>query len=403
MKEKAILLNLILFVITLILIIFKIFFSLITRSVALQADTIDNVTDLVMIIASLVGVIFANKKPNERFPLGYYRLENIISLVIAIFIFFTAFNIVQESSIDIFKYFSGIEKKIIVSFQVIIFLLISQITSIVIAISLKVISKKENSPIINSEAKEKFYDSFISLTVLIGFIGAIFGFYLLDSIFALIIVCFMIKGGYDIFIYSTKTLLDAVIDFDKRNDLYTLIEGFPPVKNVLSLAVRGYGKYVFLEIELLLKKEMPLYQIKELKDKLSTKIINHYPNIFRVLIIAQHQEKTQEKVAVPLLNNDGVNSRISDHFGESSFFAFLLFEDKKLIKFEVSPNKFKDTEKRKGILIADWLSSEKIDALFLKNDLKKGPKLVFENSLIDVSITNHEKINQLIADINKDD
>ena len=403
MKEKAVLINVFLFIITLILIIFKIFFSLITRSIALQADAIDNVTDLVMIIASLVGVIFANKKPNERFPLGYYRLENIISLVISIFIFFTAFNIIQESSIDIFKFFIGNEKKIIVSLEVLIFLLISQITSIIIAISLKVISKKENSPIINSEAKEKFYDSFISFTVLLGFIGAIFEFYLLDSIFALIIVCFMIKGGYDIFISSTKTLLDAVIDFDKRNELYNLIEGIPHVKNILSLAVRGYGKYIFLEVEILLKKEMPLYQIKELKDKLSTKIIDQYPNIFRVLIIAQHQEKTQEKVAIPLLNNDGVNSRISDHFGESPFFAFLLFEDKKLIKFEVYPNRFKNTEKRKGILIADWLSSEKIDALFLKNDLKKGPKLVFENSLIDVSLTNYEIVNQLIGDINKED
>ena len=403
MKERPVLINACLFVITLILITFKIFFSLITRSIALQADAIDNVTDLVMIIASLVGIIFANKKPNEQFPLGYYRLENIISLVISIFIFFTAFNIIQESSIDIFKFFSGIEKKIIVSFEVIIFLLVSQFISIVIAISLKVISKKENSPIINSEAKEKFYDSFISFTVLLGFIGAIFEFYILDSIFALIIVCFMIKGGYDIFIYSTKTLLDVVIDFDKRNELYNLIEGFPHVKNIISLAVRGYGKYVFLEVEILLKREMPLYQIKELKDKLITKIKDRYPNVFRVLIIAQHQEKTQEKVAVPLLNNDGVNSRISDHFGESPFFAFLLFEDKKLIKFEVSPNKFKNVEKRKGILIADWLSSEKIDSLFLKNDLKKGPKLVFDNSLIDVSLTNFEIISQLIEDINKED
>ena len=403
MKERPVLINACLFVITLILITFKIFFSLITRSIALQADAIDNVTDLVMIIASLVGIIFANKKPNEQFPLGYYRLENIISLVISIFIFFTAFNIIQESSIDIFKFFSGIEKKIIVSFEVIIFLLVSQFISIVIAISLKVISKKESSPIINSEAKEKFYDSFISFTVLLGFIGAIFEFYILDSIFALIIVCFMIKGGYDIFIYSTKTLLDVVIDFDKRNELYNLIEGFPHVKNIISLAVRGYGKYVFLEVEILLKREMPLYQIKELKDKLITKIKDRYPNVFRVLIIAQHQEKTQEKVAVPLLNNDGVNSRISDHFGESPFFAFLLFEDKKLIKFEVSPNKFKNVEKRKGILIADWLSSEKIDSLFLKNDLKKGPKLVFDNSLIDVSLTNFEIISQLIEDINKED
>ena len=401
MEQKPVKINIILFLITLILIVFKIFFSLSTKSIALQADAIDNVTDLVMIIASLVGIIFTNKKPNDRFPLGYYRLENIISLVISIFIFFTAFNIIQESVIDIVEFFLGTPKIILVSIEVFIFLVISQIISIFIAIFLKLVSKHSNSPILDSEAKEKFYDSFISLTVLIGFIGAFFQAYLLDSVFALLITGFMIKGGYDIFISSTKTLLDAVIDFDKRNELYNLIEGVPQIKNVISLEIRGYGKYIFLEIELILKREMPLFQIKELKNKLTTKIQEQFPNIFRVLIIAQHQEKAQLKVAVPLLNNDGINSKISDHFGESPYFAFLFFEEKTLTKFEVLPNKFKDVEKRKGILISNWLSSEKIDTLYIKKDLKEGPKLVFQNSLIEVSLTDYEIINQVIKEISK--
>ena len=120
-----------------------------------------------------------------------------------------------------------------------------------------------------------------------------------------------------------------------------------------------------------------------------------------MLIIAQHQEKLQQKVAVPLTNNDGINSSISEHFGESPYFAFLFFEEKTLAKFEVLPNKFKDIEKRKGILISDWLSSEKIDTLYVKKDLNEGPKLVFENSLIEVSLTNDDIIDQVIKEINE--
>ncbi|MFX1314590.1 MAG: cation transporter [Promethearchaeota archaeon] len=35
----------------------------------------------------VIGIIYSRKKPNEKFPYGYYKIENIISLIISIFIF----------------------------------------------------------------------------------------------------------------------------------------------------------------------------------------------------------------------------------------------------------------------------------------------------------------------------
>ncbi len=398
--QRPVFLNFLLLTINVSLFILKLIFSIITNSLALQADAFDNLTDIVMVFAALIGIIYSRKKPNEKFPYGYYKIENIVSLIISFLIFYTAYSIFSQSIKDILDFISGSSKIINISNSVFIFLVISLLISLLLTLYLKKISKKMNSPIIESEASEKLYDNFISLSVLVGFIGISFNLYLLDSIIGLFIAFFIIKGGYDIFINSTKTLLDAVIDFDKRTEVNKLIETFPKIKKIESLEIRSYGKYVFLEVIIDLNKDLSLAQIQTLKNHIIIKIKENFPQIFKVIILTQTQEKPITKMAVPLRDNNGLNSKISDHFGESLFFATFEIEEgemeKTLLNYNIITNKFINEEKRKGILISDWLTSNKIDKIYLKKDLKIGPKLIFEKALILMETTQLDKLNEII-------
>ena len=398
--QRPIFLNLFLLTINVSLFILKLIFSIITNSIALQADAFDNLTDIVMVFAALIGIIYSRKKPNEKFPYGYYKIENIISLIISFFIFYTAYNIFSLSIKDISDFISGSTKIINISNSIFIFLVISFLISLLLTLYLKIIGKKTKSPIIESEASEKLYDNYISLSVLVGFIGISFNLYLLDSIIGLFIALFIIKGGYDIFLNSTKTLLDAVIDFDKRTELNNLIESFPKIKKIESLEIRSYGRYVFLEVIIDLNKDLSLAKIQILKNLVITKIKDTFPQIFKILILTQTQEKPITKVAVPLRDNNGLNSKISDHFGESPFFALFEIEEgeneRTLLNYNIITNKFIKEEKRKGILISDWLTLNKIDKIYLKKDLKIGPKLIFEKALILMETTQLDKLNEII-------
>ena len=129
---------------------------------------------------------------------------------------------------------------------------------------------------------------------------------------------------------------------------------------------------------------------------ISNKIKVKFPEIFKVILLAQAQEKRMLKIAVPVSDNEGLNSKIFDHFGESPHFAFLEFQEGSLLRLEVVPNKFINEEKRKGILISDWLSSTKIDKLYLTKELKKGPLLVFNNSFIEVELTEFKILNDIM-------
>ncbi|MBY9002937.1 MAG: cation diffusion facilitator family transporter [Candidatus Lokiarchaeota archaeon] len=399
--DNLLFINIILLIVSVTLFVNKLVFGMLTNSIALQADAFDSMTDVVIYLSGIIGFIFANKKPNEKFPYGYYKMENIISLIISLFIFLTAYNIIVQGLKDIINYFNGIPKLTFFLNDVFIFLVISLTLSLLITVYLKYVSKRTNSPILKSEANEKMSDIFISLSVLIGFIGILFNFNLLDSIFGLIIVIFIIKGGYDIFIVSIRTLLDAVIDFENRSELYKMIEGAPKIKQIKKLDIRAYGRFIFLELELILTKKFPLSQINSLTNKLRSDIKHKFPLILKIIIIIDNAEKNETKIAIPLEDSRGLDSKISDHFGESLFFGFIEFQEGNFTKLEIVKNDFINHEKRKGILIADWLSSQKVDKVYLKKDLKKGPSLIFDNNFVEIIIIDFEKLENIL-NIEKD-
>ncbi|GAH75670.1 unnamed protein product, partial [marine sediment metagenome] len=90
---KPIFVNSVLLFVNLGLFIFKLIFADLSGSLALRADAFDNLTDIIMVFAALTGIIYAKRKPNEQFPYGYYKIENIISLIISLVIFYTAYNV----------------------------------------------------------------------------------------------------------------------------------------------------------------------------------------------------------------------------------------------------------------------------------------------------------------------
>ncbi|MEJ2294469.1 MAG: cation diffusion facilitator family transporter [Candidatus Lokiarchaeota archaeon] len=397
--KKPVFLNLILLIVNLGLFISKLIFSILTNSLALQADAFDSLTDIFMALVAFIGLIYANKKPNEKFPYGYYKIENIISLVISLFIFFTAYNIIMQAFSDFTSFFAGNPIAIRITPEVFIFLFISLGISMFLTVYLKNIGKYTGSPIIQSQASEKVYDNLVSSSVIINFIVALFGFYFTDPIIGLIIAAFIIKGGYDMFIQSTKTLLDAVIDFENRKELYDLIANFSKVKEIEKLEVRSYGKYIFVEVNIILNKELLLHLIEDMKKAITEKVKSRFPQIFRIIIITQASKKQSIRVAVPITENEDLDSPFSEHFGEAGFFALLDFAYDKtrvLSDYQILTNKYKDVEKRKGILISDWLVSEKIDKVYLRKELNKGPSLIFENSFVQVISIESENLREII-------
>ncbi|MGM0758822.1 MAG: cation diffusion facilitator family transporter, partial [Thermodesulfobacteriota bacterium] len=73
----------------------KIILAALSGSLSITAGAIDSATDSVASLAVFLGVVLSARK-TKTFPLGLYKIENLISVVMAIFIFFAGYEIVQH-------------------------------------------------------------------------------------------------------------------------------------------------------------------------------------------------------------------------------------------------------------------------------------------------------------------
>ena len=67
---------------------FKAFVGFIAGSISIIMDALNNLTDALSSIITIVGTKLASKRPNKKHPYGYGRIEYITSTLIAFLILF---------------------------------------------------------------------------------------------------------------------------------------------------------------------------------------------------------------------------------------------------------------------------------------------------------------------------
>ncbi len=114
------------------------------------------------------------------------------------------------------------------------------------------------------------------------------------------------------------------------------------------------------------------------------------PHVERVLIHYEPTLSIHRRDAFPLANPDG---RLSEHFGQAPYFALVTskLSDGAVEKQEVVQNPHREVSKAKGIRVAEWLVSQKVDRVVLKENLQgKGPEYVFADAGVEMILTEAE-------------
>jgi predicted Fe-Mo cluster-binding NifX family protein len=92
---------------------------------------------------------------------------------------------------------------------------------------------------------------------------------------------------------------------------------------------------------------------------------------------------------------------VSEHFGESPFFALVTVRlaDAQIEQQQILSNPHQEAEKAKGIRVAEWLVGQKIDIVLLREDVRgKGPAYVFADAGVETRSTEAETLAEAIAE-----
>ena len=75
------------------LVIFKITIGLLSSSISVVLDGINNLTDVISSIVTIVGTKLASRKPDKKHPLGHGRIEYIATMIVAAIILYAGTGI----------------------------------------------------------------------------------------------------------------------------------------------------------------------------------------------------------------------------------------------------------------------------------------------------------------------
>jgi predicted Fe-Mo cluster-binding NifX family protein len=169
------------------------------------------------------------------------------------------------------------------------------------------------------------------------------------------------------------------------------------VVKVQSLMGRNAGRFRFLQANIIIRTD-DLQKAHQISEGLELEIREKVPHVERVMIHYEPQPRTHSRIAVPLTDPSG---SISNHFGESPYFALvtLRLSDGQVEEQEVIANPHRDVETAKGIRVAEWLVQQKVDQVFMKEDLShKGPAYVFGQAGVITEKTAASQLVEVLAD-----
>jgi cation diffusion facilitator family transporter len=357
-------------------------------SLAVAAEMVHNLVDLVASVAVLAGVKISERE-SRAFPYGLYKVENVVAVGVAILIFFTGYEIAKEAL------FAEPEATT-VSAWMLAGVALSAVIPLAFSIHEMRVGRELNSPSLMADAQEYRAHVFSSGVVFLALIGQMVG-YPVDRYAALVIVVLIAKTGWELLADGMRVLLDASLDAETLDQVRAIIEAEPAVTEVRWVVGRNAGRYRFLEADLALRVD-DLEKAHAVRQRLERAIREQVPHVERVLIHYEPQVRTHLRYALPLADTGGA---VSEHFGESPYFALvtLRLADGQVEHQEMLANPHQAVEKAKGIRVAEWLVGLKSDIVLLREDVHgKGPAYVFADAGVETRLTQAATLAEAIAE-----
>lgn len=223
-------------IVNIVLVIFKMIIGLLANSIAIILDAVNNLTDVLSSVITIVGTKLSTKAPDKKHPYGHGRIEYFTSIIISVIVLFAGITALKESVAKIIN--PGETDYSIISF-VIIF--VAVITKFVLGKYVKSVGKKYNSQSLVASGQDAFMDSILSFSTLVaGIVNYIWKFSL-EGYLGVIIGIFIVKSAIEILKEAVDLILGLRADGDLTKKLKEKMNSFEEVQGVYDLNLHNYG------------------------------------------------------------------------------------------------------------------------------------------------------------------
>jgi len=346
--------------------------GVLSGSAALIGDAIHSATDVFASMAVFVGIWVAGRE-HPSFPYGLYKAETVAVLATSVAVILAGYEIGRQAlfgvprlpNVNIALPVAGISFIIALGFGLI------QLRA----------GKRLNSPALTADARDYLADSLSTAVVLLSLVLVPFG-YNIDRLAAGIVSLFVFYAGGHLFVGALKDLLDASIDRETEREIIKFVEEYPRISKVKKCFSRNAGGRFLVDMDVELRT--PSHKIADLvADRLEEELLVEFPGLILARIRPHFAQGEFTRRIIPVQSPEGELS--VHHLASSPWFLIetINTESQDVKKRQFIENRYKDAEKKRGMLVGRWLLKLKPDEI-VAEDSESVALLLLKEAGVDI-------------------
>lgn len=337
------------------LVVLKAIVGLFANSIAIIMDAINNLSDALSSVITIVGTKLAQKKPDAKHPYGHGRVEYITSLIIAVIILIAGGGAIVESIRSIIENQTP-------SFNAVSLILIAVavVVKIVLGLYFRHVGKKVNSEALKGSGIDALFDALLSLGTLVSIGVALIWKVSIEGYVGVIIGLFMLKSGIGVLRTSLSSIIGERTSKETSEAIKHLVCENPEVKGAYDLIVNNYGPDRGIgSIHIEVNDDLTAKEIHPLTRRISAQVYEKFGIIMTIGIYASNNSD-------PIINKirNDIRDEVLKHDTIKQIHGFYCNQETKSISFDVIVD-FEDKDASKLIKeIHDNLSNKYPDYQF---------------------------------------
>ena len=247
---------------------FKAAVGIASNSIAVVLDAVNNLSDALSSIITIVGTKLAGKLPDKKHPLGYGRIEYISAMIVSGIVLYAGITSAVESVKKIIH-----PEKPEYSVISLVIIAVAVVVKIVLGRYVKAKGEEVNSGSLVASGSDAMFDAILSASVLACAIIFMITGISLEAFVGAVISVIIIKSGVEMMIETLNEILGVRADEETTDRIKELLTGEDEVQGAYDLIMFNYGPDKNLaSVHLELPDNMSVREVDRLTRKLERKV-----------------------------------------------------------------------------------------------------------------------------------
>ncbi len=306
---------------------FKAAVGLISNSIAVTLDAVNNLSDALSSVITIIGAKLGAKKPDKKHPLGYGRIEYLSSMIVAAIVLYAGITSIVESV-----------KKIIhpeaADYSMVSLLIIAVAVMVKLALGryVKKQGERANSGALVASGKDASFDAILSASVLASAVIFLIWGISLEAYVGVIISIVIIKAGIEMMNETLNDIIGQRSDAEISRQIRQLINEEPEIRGAYDLTLFNYGpdKY-YGSVHMELPDTMTIEEADLLTRRVQRKVFRETGVILTGIGVYSYNTTNEE--AAEIRNN--VQKTVLSHDWALQLHGFYVDTEKKTMHFDV--------------------------------------------------------------------